>query len=306
MDQQIKSKKIACMLGPQEGANKISETALTAFAEKRDIKQAVLFSGGHLLLVCDTRSIILRSGMATLGKDLSLPNKPERLHLKNLLEDFFNLPGVDFDKLAVRIGDRFTEDYARAISKKETNKRTNPKLLKQTPLQAVRSGAIPLLQVRQLKDSQQIVREMEEEERAPPDNHAPKTYTFSEHRNGRKVEGGPETSFVLTPRLNDPKVKKRHVFIYSMGAGWGKSHFAEDVMAKLQRDVCGRPEKLVRHAGRRPVYHLRRVSRTQGDGFYRAQGILPGHGGVEQEDARALVQAAQGRSGHHLVQPLPL
>jgi hypothetical protein len=133
--------------------------------------------------------------------------------------------GVDENKILYRLGQRFTNDAINAICKIHVTKAKNAKIdACKDAKQAVDEGIIEFSQYNTIQNAKEAIADAELNRKvgSRPKLDGPLTLTFAKWTDDRKVEGT-EKEVVIKGLPGEELVKRKHYFIYSKKAGYGKT-----------------------------------------------------------------------------------
>jgi hypothetical protein len=175
----------------------------------------------------NNKRIHLHSGLTTLESRLGLPIKrtfsgtpaPDRWFTKM----FPN--GVDEKEILYRLGQKYTNDAINAVSKAHVTKVKNAKIEAcKDAKQAVDEGIIEFSQYNVVQNAKEAIAdaELNREVGSCPKVYGDLKLTFAKLTDGQMVTGSEkEVTFRGLP--GDELVKRKHYFIYSKKAGYGKT-----------------------------------------------------------------------------------
>ena len=188
----------------------------------------------------------LNSGMITLGKRLGLERPPVRLdiakpHPKQRLREMFPT-GYDENKVIVAFGSLFSrEAIERSIAGDEIYQRNNF-ILQNDLLVAVTAGIVPITHLGAVQNGKNIVETLKKENTvlSRPKLDGSIELVFAEYDcvTQKKIDGGRETTVTLIGYPDQTAVKKKHYYIYSLDANYGKTYVTiRDLVDKYSSTV---------------------------------------------------------------------
>jgi hypothetical protein len=175
----------------------------------------------------DNKCINLNSGLATLETHSGLPVQctySERLAPDRWLTNKFP-NGVDEKEILYRLGKKYTNDAINAVSKIHVTKARNAKIdACKDAKQAVDEGIVDFSEYTVIQHAKEAIAdaELNREVGSRPKVYGELKLMFAKWTDSQKVTGT-EKEVIFKGLPGDELVKRKHYFIYSKKAGYGKT-----------------------------------------------------------------------------------
>ena len=218
--------------------------SLKSFVEQKKC-HVLMTKNGDLLLCCD-KKIQMKYGERTLQCWLGTQHLPIRV------QDFSPLPngffwhyfaeGYDAEKVFYKTGQTFDEKSINQLVQEKiertTFKKHNEEILKSDACDLVKRGTIHMNQLKQTEENKNLFAKLESKKILNPDLDKEYNIIFQHRVNGELANDYPPVAVTL--EAQPCQKKKKHYYIYSHNAGFGKTYemcqFAEKYNAHVITD----------------------------------------------------------------------
>ena len=227
----------------QEGdINEKTLGTLKKIAQEKKINHVMMTRDGNLILSGD-RKIKMRNGERTLQSWLGTEHLPLRVKDFDPLPDSFLqqyfAEGYNAEKVMYKIGKKFEEAVINKLVKEKVdraaNKKRNEEMLQSDACDLVERGTINMEKVRQIEESKKFYEKLKSRQALNPDLEEKYNITFQHRVEGQLTSDFPPVT--LTIERQPCEIKKKHYYIYSHLAGFGKTYemhqFAQKYNAAL-------------------------------------------------------------------------